>query len=131
MAPPERTNRSGTASVLPPAPTISSSRVHVSREPARRVVDEERSDEDEDGDGAEKKGKGTDGEELGEDGDEGEDEDEGEDGDEGKDGDQDEVGVWNRDEDMGEVEETPVVRFGPPKVAPASSVNGKIFTLLP
>ena len=74
MAPPERTNRSGTASVLPPAPTISSSRVRVSREPARRVVDEERSDEDEDGDGAEKKGKGT---ELGEDGDEGEDEDEG------------------------------------------------------
>ena len=67
VAPPERTNRSGTASVLPPAPTISSSGVHVSHEPACKVVDEEMSDEDEDGDEAEKKGKGTDGDELGED----------------------------------------------------------------
>jgi hypothetical protein len=32
VAPPERTVRSGTTSVLPPAPTVSSSRVRVNRE---------------------------------------------------------------------------------------------------
>ena len=37
VAPPERTARSGTASVLPPAPTISSSRLRVDREPARLI----------------------------------------------------------------------------------------------
>ena len=39
VAPPERTARrsarSGISSVLPPAPTVSSSRVRVNREPAR------------------------------------------------------------------------------------------------
>jgi hypothetical protein len=34
VAPPERTACSGTASVLPPAPTVSSSRVRINREPA-------------------------------------------------------------------------------------------------
>ena len=127
MAPPEHTNHSGTASVLPPVPTISSSSVHVSHEPAHRVVDDERTDEDEDGDETEKKGKGTDGDELGEDGDEGDGKDWGEDGDQWEDGDQEEDKVWKRDEDQDEEEDTPVVCFGPPKVALASSVNGKIF----
>ena len=34
MAPPEHTACSGTASVLPPAPTVLSSRVHINCEPA-------------------------------------------------------------------------------------------------
>ena len=38
MAPPERANQSGTASVLPPVPTVSSSRVRINCEPACKAV---------------------------------------------------------------------------------------------
>jgi hypothetical protein len=103
VAPPERTTRSGTASVLPPAPTILSSRVRISnREPARRDLGEEKSDEDGDGYELEKRGKGRDDS----DGDEGEDE----------------------DIDMDEGKDAPILRFGPPKGRrDAASVDGKIL----
>ena len=113
MAPPERTNRSGTTSILPPAPTVSSSRVRINREPVQRVLDEEKSDEDGDGDEAEKMGKGKDGDDLGEEGDEGEDEDEDEGGDGDGDEDMDEDGDENMDEEN--------------KATLASSVQGKTF----
>jgi len=50
VAPPERTARSGTASVLPPAPTVSSSRVRVNREPTNRNETSDGGDSDEVGD---------------------------------------------------------------------------------
>lgn len=116
VAPPERTHRSGTTSVLPAAPTVMSSRVRINREPARRDVDEEKSDEDGEGDEAEEKSKVTDGGDLDEDEDlGGGGEDLGEEGDEVEDGDEDEGG--NRDVDMEEAKNTPL------------SVDGKIFIL--
>jgi hypothetical protein len=104
VAPPERANHSGTTSVLPPAPTVLSSRVRINREPVRRDVDEEKSGDDSD--------------EEGEDGDEGEGEGEGEDEDEGGNRDEDDEG-GNRDEDMDEE-----------KKATLASVDGKIFIFM-
>lgn len=106
MAPPERTTRSGTASVLPPAPTVLSNRVRISnREPACRDLGGEKSDEDGDGYELEKRGKGRD--DL--------------DGDEGEDEDDDII-------DMDEGKDAPILRFGPPKGRrDAASVDGKIL----
>jgi hypothetical protein len=114
VAPPERTARSGTDSVLPPKPTISSSRVRVDREPARNDVGGEEGDEDGDGHKAEEKGKGIDrdGDDSDEDGDEWEGE--------GESGNEDE------DEDMSEGKDAPVMRFGPPKVAKSHSGSGPV-----
>lgn len=100
VAPPKRTARSGTDSVLPPKPTLSSSRVRVNREPASA-----RSESDEDGDGEEAEEKGKSIDRDGDDSDEIGDEREAE----GKSG--------NEDEDMYEEQDAPVMRFGPPKVA--------------
>jgi len=66
VAPPERTARSPTASFLPPAPTLSSSRARVNREPeithmdtsddeAEAEEEEEEADEQSEGEGLEKK----------------------------------------------------------------------------
>lgn len=60
VAPPERTARSGTDSVLPPKPTVSSSRVRVNREPACSEMGGVDSDEDGNGDKAERRGKNVD-----------------------------------------------------------------------
>jgi hypothetical protein len=95
VAPPERTALSETASVLPPVPTVFSSRTRVDREPARDVGEDE-SDADDDGNEAEGKGKGRCEDYLDDDGDE----------DEGKSG---------EDEVTDEEEVPPVMRFGPPK----------------
>jgi len=110
---------------LPPAPTVMSSHVCINCEPIWRVLGEEKSDEDGDGDEAEKMGKGTDGDDLGEEGDEGEGEDEDED--EGGDVDEDEGVDVDEDEDMDEEKNSPLVRFGQGKATLASSVEGKIF----
>jgi hypothetical protein len=109
VAPPERANRSGTTSVLPPAPTVLSSRVRINREPVRRDVDEEKSGDDSDEEGEE----GGDGDEG-----EGEGEGEGEDEDEGGNRDEDDEG-GNRDEDMDEEKKATLV-----------SVDGKIFIFM-
>jgi hypothetical protein len=86
VAPPKRAGHSTSSSFLPPAPTISSSRARINREPAVTAADEDTGDEQGDED----------------DGDEGSDGDEGGDGDEGSDGD-----------DRGQ--EKKEIRFGPPR----------------
>ncbi|EDR02917.1 uncharacterized protein LACBIDRAFT_331912 [Laccaria bicolor S238N-H82] len=63
VAPPKCTGHSSTSSFLPPAPTVSSSRSRINREPAVTAAHEETSDEksdEEDGD------EGSDGDERGE-----------------------------------------------------------------
>ena len=111
MAPPECTACLGTASVLPPTPTVLSSCVHVNCEPARRGVGGEKGDEVEEKD----KGKGRDGDdsdEVGDEGEGGEYEDEEKDMDEGKE--------MDEDEEMDGEEDVPVVRFGLLKGRPGS-----------
>ena len=107
MALPEHTTCLGTASVLPPAPTILSSCVCINHEPACRDVGGERGDE------VEEKDKGRDGNDLDEDGDEGE-------GGEYEDMDEDEEEEMDKDEEIDGEEDVPVVHFGPPKGHPVS-----------
>ena len=117
MAPPEHTAHLGAASVLPPTPTILSSHVCVNCEPAHRGVGGEKGDEVEEKD----KGKGRDGDDSDEVGDEGEGgkyEDEEKDMDEGKEMDEDEE--MDENEEMDGEEDVPVVRFGLPKGRPGS-----------
>jgi hypothetical protein len=101
VTPSEHAACSGTASVLPPAPTILISHVHTNREPARRETGGEKSGDDgeksyDDGgeDEVEGKGKGQDKGDSDKDGGEGEGRDE------------------DNDEDMDEEEDAPVVRSG-------------------
>ena len=144
MAPPECTaQRSGTASVLPPAPTVLSSHVRINREPACLslyvffsvlsccvCINCEPACRDV---GGEK----SDGDVSDEDRDEGEDEDGDEDKDEREHEDEDEHehGDEHRDEhehEHGDVEkDAPILHFGPLKCHSVSglvkSVDGNIF----
>ena len=120
VAPPERTARLGTDSVLPPKPTITSSWVRVNREPAHSDLGGENSDE---GDGnlnkAEGKGKGVD-----RGGDDSEIEDEvGDDSDE-----YDGEGVSEiEDADLFEDRDAVMpLRFGPPKGVKGQSGSGHV-----
>ena len=119
MAPPEHTARSGTASVLPPAPTVSSSRIRVNREPARDVS--EKGDEDCCNE-AEGKGKGRREDYSDEEGSKGRYHDEDyldEDGDESE-------GESGEDEVADGEEVPPVMRFGPPKCV--TRIEGDFFS---
>ena len=126
VAPPEHTACSGTASVLPPAPTVLSSLVHVNHEPAsvlpptptisssRVHINHEPTNRNETSDGG----------------------DLDEVGDDSGDEDKDEGQVTDEDDDM-YVDEVPVIHFGPPKgnsgpgqvksATVATRVDGNIF----
>ena len=128
MAPPMRTTRSS-ASVLPPAPTVTSSRVCINRENMLYVfiimlitcvcinyelVLREKSDDE-----MKEKGKGRRG--VGDEDEDDEDDFEGED-----DEDEDELGENESDEDMDEGNDAPVMRIGPPKRRSGPSGSGHV-----